>query len=96
MAEEPSEAELREQLDAALRQLTVSDLLVQSVSTIASLGLRRLSREERDLPQARLAIDAVRALLPVLESGGVPGEIVRELRSLVASMQLRYAEAATE
>jgi hypothetical protein len=94
---EPSESdrELVEQLQAELGRLKVSDLLLQTVYTISSLGYHRLSGENRDLEQARLAIEALRALVPVLE-GAVPDEAVRDFNQVLANMQLAYAAAAGE
>ena len=86
--ERVSEAELLE----ALRQLTVSDLLVQTLSTVSSLAYHRLAEEHRDLEQARLAIEALRALVPVLE-GAVPPELKRDFEQVTANLQLAYAEA---
>ena len=60
----PSDEQLVQQLEEELKKLKVSDLLVQTLYTVSSLGYRRLSEEERDLDQARLAIEALRALLP--------------------------------
>ena len=94
---EPSESEqeLVEQLQAELSRLKVSDLLLQTVYTISSLGYHRLSGENKDLDQARLAIEALKALLPVLE-GAVPAEAVRDFNQVLANMQLAYAAAAAE
>ena len=86
--EHVSEQEL---LDA-LRQLKVSDLLVQTLSTISSLAYHRLAEEHRDLEQARLAIEALRALTPVL-AGAVPPELVRDFEQVTANLQLAYASA---
>jgi hypothetical protein len=90
----PEERKLVEELQAELDKLKVSDLLLQTVYTISSLGYHRLSGERKDLEQARLAIEALRALLPVLE-GAVPEEAVRDFNQVLANMQLAYA-AATE
>jgi hypothetical protein len=94
---EPSESEqeLVEQLQAELSRLKVSDLLLQTVYTISSLGYHRLSGENKDLEQARLAIEALKALLPVLE-GAVPAEAVRDFNQVLANMQLAYASAVAE
>jgi hypothetical protein len=94
---EPSESEreLVEELQAELGRLKVSDLLLQTVYTISSLGYHRLSGENKDLEQARLAIDALRALVPVLE-GAVPGEAVRDFNQVLVNMQLAYAAAVGE
>jgi hypothetical protein len=96
LAEErqPTDAELIEQLEAELKKLKVSDILVQTVFTISSLGFQKLGEEGRDLDQARLAIEALRALVPVLE-GSLPADAVRDLNQTVANLQLAYARAAT-
>jgi predicted nucleic acid-binding protein len=89
----PSDEELVRQLEQELQKLKVSDLLVQTLYTVSSLGYRRLSDEERDLDQARLAIEALRALLPVLE-GSVSDELVRDFKQVTSNLQLAYADAA--
>jgi hypothetical protein len=90
-----SERELVEELQAELGRLKVSDLLLQTVYTISSLGYHRLSGENKDLEQARLAIDALRALVPVLE-GAVPAEAVRDFNQVLVNMKLAYAAAVGE
>jgi hypothetical protein len=89
------EQELIDQLQAELSRLKVSDLLLQTVYTISSLGYHRLSGESKDLEQARLAIEALKALLPVLE-GAAPDDAVRDFNQVLANMQLAYASAAAE
>jgi|SRR5919199_5912820 hypothetical protein len=89
------EQELIDQLQAELGRLKVSDLLLQTVYTISSLGYHRLSGEAKDLEQARLAIEALKALLPVLE-GAAPDDAVRDFNQVLANMQLAYASAAAE
>ena len=82
----------QELLDA-LRRLSVSDLLVQTLSTVSSLAFHRLAEEHRDLEQARLAIEALRALLPVL-AGTIPPELTRDFEQVTANLQLAYAATA--
>ena len=94
-ASSESEQELVEQLQAELSRLKVSDLLLQTVYTISSLGYHRLSGENKDLEQARLAIEALKALMPVLE-GAIPTEAVRDFNQVLVNMQLAYASAAEE
>jgi hypothetical protein len=101
MAEEqppqPSESdqELIEQLQAELRRLKVSDLLVQTLYSVSSLGYHRLSGDDKDLDQARLAIEAMKALLPVLE-GAVSADALRDFNQVLANMQLAYASATAD
>ena len=68
-------------------------MLVQTVFTVSSLGYRSLGEEDRDLEQAKLAIDALRALVPALQDA-VPADLGRDLEQMVANMQLAYAKAA--
>ena len=91
MADEP-DAVTEQELLQALSQLKVSDLLVQSLSTVSSLAYHRLAPEHRDLAQAQLAIEALRALVPVLR-GHVPDELVRDFEQVTANLQLAYADA---
>jgi hypothetical protein len=91
-SEIPTEEELREALD----RVSVADLLLQALTATASLGFRRVSPEARDLQQARMAIEALRALEPVLLEGGVEEAVIRDLEQARANLQLAYAKAVTE
>ena len=91
----PSDEELIQRLEEELKKLKVSDLLVQTLYTLSSLGYRKLSEEDRDLEQARLAIEALRALLPVLE-GAVGEDVLRDFKQVTANLQLAYADAASQ
>jgi len=79
-----------EDLVAELRKAKVADLLVQTCSLLASLGYAKLAPEARDLGQARLAIEALKALVPLL-----PEEPARDVRQAIAGLQLAFADAAT-
>ena len=91
--QQPTDEELIRKLEEELKKLKVSDLLVQTLYTVSSLGYRKLSEEDRDLEQARLSIEALRALVPVLE-GAVSDDVVRDFKAVTANLQLAYAEAA--
>jgi hypothetical protein len=88
----PTEEELRE----ALEKLGVADVLLGALTTVVSLGFHRVSVDARDLPQARLAIETLRALEPVLRAGGVEDAIVRDLEQARANLQLAYAKAVSK
>jgi hypothetical protein len=85
----PSEDELREALD----RVGVADILLNAASAVASIGFRRVSPEALDLEEARLAIESLRALEPVLREGGVDEAIVRDREQARANLQLAYASA---
>ena len=87
----PGEEELRE----ALARVTVADLLAGTATSLTSLGFAKLAPERRDLEQARLAIEALRVLLPVLGEAG-QAELVRDLEAATDSLKLAYARAVSE
>src|SRR5439155_13547947 len=89
------EQKLVEELQAELEKLKVSDLLLQTLYTVSSLGYHRLSGETKDLDQAKLAIESLKALVPVLE-GSVPDDALRDFQQVLANMQLAYASAVAE
>jgi hypothetical protein len=88
----PSEEELL----AALDKVAVTNVLVQALAASVSIGFRRVSAEARDLPQARLAIESIRALEPVLREHGVEEALVRDLEQARVNLQLAYAKAVAE
>src|SRR5262249_27487794 len=88
-----NDEQLIRHLETELKKLKVADLLVQTLYTVSSLGYRKLSEEDRDLDQARLAIEALRALVPVLE-GAVGEDVVRDFRQVTSNLQIAYADPA--
>jgi hypothetical protein len=94
-----NEEELRARLEEELRKIKVGDVLLQTVVTLVNLGGQRLglteaTRDLRDPAQARLAIEAVRTLLPLLESDEELGRSVGPIRDALAQLQLAYAQEA--
>ena len=80
-----------------LKQLHAADLGYEMALSLVSFGSQKLgltddTAELRDLEDARLSIELLRALLDVLErhGGGVPAA---ELRDTLAQLQLAYAHA---
>ena len=98
MAEESGEdrSPTEEELLEALDRVSAADILVQALAATASIGFRRVSVEARDLGQARLAIEALRALEPVLREAGVEDALVRDLEQARTNLQLAYAKAVAE
>ena len=95
MAERPSEEMSPEELLEQIRQMKVSDLLLTTITTVAQLGYSKLDPAGRDLEQAKLAIDALRAVVPVLE-GSVPEEVLKQFKEVTSDLQLAYARAVQE
>ena len=92
-----NEEELRAAYEAELKRITIADVLIQTTVSLVNLAGRKLgiseaTKDERDLDQARDGIDAVRALLPLIERrGDVNAE---PLRDALAQLQLAYAREA--
>ena len=84
-----SEEELRARLEEEMKRVRVQDLLLQSVANLVNLTARRIAKEdERDLEQARIGIEAVRALVGLLDS-----EPQSQVREALSELQMLYAQA---
>jgi hypothetical protein len=87
---QPSQEELRQRLEEQLRKVRVQDVLLESVASILNLSARRIAKQdEQDLDQARLGIDAVRAVVDLLEP-----EPREQVRSALSELQMLYAREA--
>lgn len=91
----PSAEPSPEELIQEFQRIKVADLLVSTVYTLSQIGYGKLDAKTRDLEQAKLAIDALRALLPLLEGTADPN-LVRDFGQVVSNMQLAYADAVGE
>jgi hypothetical protein len=88
--QQPSEEELRARIEEQLKQVRVQDLLVESAASIVNLTARRIAKpEEQDLEQARVGIEAVRALVDLIE-----GEVAGQIRGALSELQILYARAS--
>jgi hypothetical protein len=94
-AEEPGptpadQEELQRRLEEQLRKVRVQDLLLESVVSILNLSARRIGKEdERDLEQARVGIEAVRAVLDLIDP-----EPRQQVREALSQVQMLYAREA--
>src|SRR5919202_613418 len=94
---QPTEQELRAAYEAELKRLRVEDVLVQTVVSLLNLGGRKAglapgTEDERDPDQLRLAIEAVRGLLPMIEPALGPD--AKQLRDVLSQLQMAYAREA--
>ena len=92
-SEEERERALREQF----KRLRVADLAYEMMVGLVTVGYQKLglteqTRELRDLDDAHLAIELLRATLSVVEREGEAEEF-KDLRSTLAQMQLGYVQA---
>ncbi len=102
---QPSEEELRAAYEAELSRITSDEVMLQAAVSLLNVGGRRLGAVGpppdghdvaggvgRDLEQVRDAIDAVRALLGILERR-LPKEL-GPLRDALSQLQIAYARQA--
>jgi hypothetical protein len=88
---QPSEEEMRQRIEEQLRKVRVQDLLLESVVSVLNLAARRIAKEdERDLEQGRIGIEAVRAVVGLLDE-----EPAAQVRSALAEVQRLYAKEAS-
>ncbi len=92
---QPSEEELRAAYEAELKRLRVEHVLLDNVAALVNLGMRRTglvpgTEEERDPDQVRLAIETVRAMLPVLEQAAP--EQIGAIRDAVSQLQIAFVK----
>ena len=86
----PEQEEMLRQMEEEMARVRVQDLITQSVVSILNLAARRIAKEdERDLEQGRIGIDAVRALVDLLDP-----EAQREVRNALSQIQMMYAQEA--
>jgi hypothetical protein len=93
LAEQEGREPTIEDLAEALRQIEVGQFLLSTVSTLASLAYGKI--EQGELQQAKAAIDAVGALLPVLKEE-VEADLLRDFEHALANLRLAYADAAAK
>ncbi|MBN8866937.1 MAG: hypothetical protein J0H98_05250 [Solirubrobacterales bacterium] len=84
----PLTDEERAMLEAQMKEIRVEDLLTQTVASVLNLSARRIVKEDEvDLEQARIGIEAVRAISALL-----PAEVAEAIREPLSQVQLLYAQ----
>ena len=91
--DQPSEQELRAAYEAELKKVRVEHVLLEQAVTLVNLGMRRTglapgTEDERDLEQVRMAIEGVRAVMPLVEQAAP--EQAQPIRDALSQLQLAY------
>src|ERR1700716_1024177 len=89
----PTEEELRAAYEAEIKKIRIEHVLLEHVVTLVNLGMRRTglapgTEDERDPEQVRLAIEAIRALMPLLEQ--IAPTQVEQIRAALSQLQMAY------
>lgn len=86
----PSDEELQARLEEQLRQVRVQDVLLESVASILNLSARRIAKaDERDLEQGRIGIEAVRAVIGLIDAAARD-----QVQEALSQVQMLYAREA--
>ncbi len=90
---QPTEEQLRAAYEAEIKQVRIEQVLLENVVTMVNLGMRRTglapgTEDERDQAQVRVAIEAVRALLPLVEQAAPTQG--RTVRDALSQLQLAF------
>ena len=89
---QPTEEEVRQRIEEQLSKVRIQDLLLESVVSVLNLSARRIAKEdEQDLEQGRIGIEAVRAVVDLLDP-----EPAAQVRSALSEVQMLYAKYANE
>jgi len=94
--EQLTDEELRAAYEDELKRIRVDDVLIQTVVSLLNLAARRAGlagtdEEEVDFAQVAQAIEATRALLPLVEP--VLGPEAKQVRDALSQLQLAYARS---
>jgi hypothetical protein len=91
VSEEPRELSEEELLDE-LKKIRVQDVLLQTAVSLINLSGRKLAvEEEKDVEQARLGIEAVRVLLPLL-----PEEESKPIKDALSQIQMMFVRQTSD
>ena len=97
--QQPSEEELRAAYEAEIKKIRVEHVLLEHVVTLINLGMRRTglapgTEEERDVNQVRLAIEAIRPLVPLVEQ--TAPQQAGPIKEALSQLQLAFVKIGGE
>jgi hypothetical protein len=97
--EEMDEAQLRAAYEAEIKRIRVEQVLLENVVTLINLGMRRTglmpgTADERDPEQVTVAVDSVRALLPMIER--IAPDQLQPIREALSQLQLAFVQSTSQ
>lgn len=95
--EQPTEEEMRAALEEELKRVRVEQVVTEATVSILNVAVLRAglvpgSEGEQDLGQTRMGIEAVRALMPLVEQA-LGAEQARPIRDALSQLQMAYVRA---
>ncbi len=93
---QPTEEEIRA-FEAEMKKVRIEDLLIQTIVSLVNLGGRKAglapgTEDERDPEQLRKAIEASRALLPLVEAELGPD--AAQVSNALSQLQMAFVQLA--
>jgi hypothetical protein len=95
--DELSEEEFRHLVEESLERVTVTDIVLNMMNQLASVGYLKMGLPEsvnlkyRDFDQSRLAIDTLEAMLKGAE-GKVPEEALKPFQGTLANLRMNFVQ----
>jgi hypothetical protein len=94
-ARQPTEEELRAAYEAEIKQVRVEQILLENIVTLVNMGMRRTglipgTEDERDPLQVMVAIEGVRAHLPLIEQ--IAPEQNQPIQDAVSQLQMAFVQ----
>ena len=98
--QQPTEEEMRAALEEELKRVRVEQVVTEATVSILNVAVLRAglvpgSEGEQDLGQTRMGIEAVRALMPLVEQA-LGAEQARPIRDALSQLQMAYVRAVGE
>jgi hypothetical protein len=88
-----TDEQLRAAYEAELKQIRVEQVVLEQVISLINFGMRRTglqpgTEDEQDVAQVQVAIEAIRALMPLLE--GIAPRQAAPIREALSQLQLAF------
>jgi hypothetical protein len=92
---QPTEEELRAAYEAEIKQIRVEQILLENIVTLVNMGMRRTgliagTEDERDPMQVMVAIEGVRAHLPLIEQ--IAPDQSQPIQDAVSQLQMAFVQ----
>ncbi len=94
-ARQPTEEELRAAYEAEIKQIRIEQILLENIVTLVNMGMRRTglipgTEDERDPAQVMVAIEGVRAHLPLIEQ--IAPEQTQPIQDALSQLQMAFVQ----
>jgi hypothetical protein len=94
-ARQPTEEELRAAYEAEVKKIRIEQILLENIVTLVNMGMRKTglipgTEDERDPAQVQIAIEGVRAHLPLVDQ--VAPEQSAPIQDALSQLQMAFVQ----